>query len=212
MRIDEYLEKRFSRVKDFYSPDSEEIQLSCGPDQTVQDILALLAEPTQSSLAVVDNDRNLIGIITERDIIRSLADENGSWTDSLVRSLMTENPLTIDINDSCFSALKKMLRRNFRNLLVVSDGQFMGILSVLQAAKGRLASVTAKSEDLFLALQAMQDQLLISDMETDADDIFEDFMNSGKPIMLVSQDKELVNYLTATEMKRLRLQEKNKLG
>ena len=58
------MEKRFSLVEDFYSLDSEELQLSCEPDKKVQDISPLLVEPKQSSLGVVDNDRNLIGIIT----------------------------------------------------------------------------------------------------------------------------------------------------
>jgi len=41
--------------------------------------------------------------------------------------------------------------------------------------------------------------------------LFKDFMDSGKSIMLVSQDDQLVDYLTATEMIRLRLQGKNKI-
>lgn len=104
-----------------------------------------------------------------------------------------------------------MLNRNFRNLLVLSEGRFVGILSVLQAAKGRLAAVTTKSEDLFIALQSMKDDLLISDITAEADELFKDFMDSGKSIMLVSQDGQLVDYLTATEMIRLRLQGKNKI-
>jgi len=124
---------------------------------------------------------------------------------------MQPNPVTIDINDSCFSGLRKMLSRNFRNLLVLSEGRFVGILSVLQAAKGRLAAVTTKSEDLFIALQSMKDDLLISDITAEADGLFKDFMDSGKSIMLVSQDGQLVDYLTATEMIRLRLQGKNKI-
>ena len=81
----------------------------------------------------------------------------------------------------------------------------------MQAAKGRLAAVTTKSEDLFIALQSMKDDLLISDITAEADGLFKDFMDSGKSIMLVSQDGQLVDYLTATEMIRLRLQGKNKI-
>ena len=57
----------------------------------------------------------------------------------------------------------------------------------------------------------MRDNLLISAMETTADCIFKDFINSEKPIMFLSQDKELVNYLTVKETRRLRLKAKNKL-
>ena len=57
----------------------------------------------------------------------------------------------------------------------------------------------------------MKDDLLISDITAEADELFKDFMDSGKSIMLVIQDGQLVDYLTATEMIRLRLQGKNKI-
>ena len=102
MRIQDYLQKRFSRVGDFYSPETEALQLSCRPENSIQEILPLLAEPTQSSLAVLDADRNLFGIITGRDIIRCLASGEPNCTAIAVKSLMQPNPVTIDINDSCF--------------------------------------------------------------------------------------------------------------
>ena len=116
MRIQDYLQKRFSRVGDFYSPETEALQLSCRPENSIQDILPLLAEPTQSSLAVLDTDRNLVDIITERDIIRCVASGEPNCTAIAVKSLMQPNPVTFDINDSCISGLRKMLSRNFRNL------------------------------------------------------------------------------------------------
>ena len=102
------------------------------------------------------------------------------------------------------------VEQKFSKSLVLSEGRFVGILSVLQATKGRLAAVTTKSEDLFIALQS-KDDLLISDITAEADGSFKDFMDSGKSIMLVSQEGQLVDYLTATEMIRLRLQGKSKI-
>ena len=122
MRIQDYLQKRFSRVGDFYSPETEALQLSCRPENSIQDILLLVAQPTQSSLAVLDADRNRVGMITERDIIHCLASGEPNCTTIAVKSLMQPNPLTIDINDSCISGLRKMLSRNFRNHLVLSEG------------------------------------------------------------------------------------------
>ena len=122
MRIQDYLQKRFSRVGDFYSPETEALQLSCRPENSIQDILPLVAQPTQYSLAVLDADRNLVGMITERDTIRCLESGKPNCTAIAVKSLMQPNPVTIDINYSCISGLRKMLSRNFRNLLVLSEG------------------------------------------------------------------------------------------
>ena len=136
MRIQDYLQKRFSRVGDFYSPETEALQLSCSPENSIQDILPLLAEPTQSSLAVLDADRNLVGIITERDIIRCLASGEPNCTAIAVKTLMQPNPVTIDINDSCFSGLRKMLNRNFRNLLVLLGGALCRNIICLAGGQG----------------------------------------------------------------------------
>ena len=57
----------------------------------------------------------------------------------------------------------------------------------------------------------MNDDLLIFKITAEADGLFKDFMDSGKSIMFVSQDDQIVDYLTATEMIRLRLQGKNKI-
>ena len=75
MRIDEYLQKRLSLARNFYSLGSNELQLSCRPDQTVKDI-PFLTQPKQSSLNLFKNEANLVRSITEQDILRCIVDES----------------------------------------------------------------------------------------------------------------------------------------
>lgn len=206
MQIQEYLYQRFSRVSDFYSAQTEELTLSCSQDQFVSEILQYLAEPTQASLAVVNDQSSVIGIISERDVIRYIAAHKNIGSKIIVGDIMTADPVTVELSSSCVDALRAMLDGKFRNMPVCRDGKFVGILSVLEAAKGRLISTTMKSQDLFSALAAMNDDFPCADLQNDSDDAFDDFRKSQKNIMLVTDNGEPVDYLTSIEMTRLRLQ------
>lgn len=206
MGIGSYLQRRFSRVEDFYTPETTSLPLSCFKLDRVTKVLPLLAEPTQASLAVLDEAQNLVGVITERDIIRYVANQGDIEEELRVQALMTHDPITIDIRSSCTEGLQLMLKGNFRNLIVLKEGNFVGILSILEAAKGRLVATTTKSEDLFIALSSLQDELPSSDLMDDANSVFDVFKKSGKNILLVTSDGEPVDYLTSVEVKRLKLQ------
>jgi len=206
MQIKDYLHKRYSRVADFYTEQTEVLNLSCGKDQTILEILEHLSEPAQASLAVVDDQGAVIGIISERDVIKHVALHKSIGPKVTVGELMTTEPVTVEITSSCVSALSAMLDGKFRNMPVCREEKFVGILSVLEAAKGRLAATTTKSQDLFSALTVMNDDFPCADLYKDSDDAFENFRKSQKNIMLVMDNGNPVDYLTSIEMTRLRLQ------
>ncbi len=206
MGIQDYLDNRFSRIRDFYTPETEELKLSCSETDKVRDVLPLLAEPTQAGLAVLDKQKKAAGIITERDIVKHVAVEGKIAAGLKVMDLMTHDPVTIDFNASCTDGLKSMLVGKFRNLIVLKDDRFVGIISILEAAKGRLVATTTKSEDLFVALSSLQEELPSSDLKEDTNSVFEIFKKSGKNILIVTSSGLPVDYLTSGEVKRLKLQ------
>ena len=73
MLVKEFIHARFSSVAAFYSKETSTLQLSCSKNDKVAAILKLLADPAQAGLAVISESRNVIGIITERDIVRYIA-------------------------------------------------------------------------------------------------------------------------------------------
>ena len=66
-------------------------------------------------------------------------------------------------------------------------------------------ATTTKSEDLFIALTSLKDELPASDLMEDANSVFDVFKSSGKNILLVTDNGEPVDYLTSVEVKRLKL-------
>lgn len=79
------------------------------------------------SLPVVSGD-DLLGIITERDVVEAIAD-NDHLEVATVFDYMTEAPRTIRLDDDCSLAATKMLAAGCRHLPVVEGGKVVGIVS-----------------------------------------------------------------------------------
>lgn len=96
---------------------------------TVTEVCRHLREHHVGALAVME-DRALIGIISERDVIaRVIAAELDPHV-LLVRAVMTPGPQTIDVDACLADALGKMLDGHFRHLPVMQDGQVAGMISM----------------------------------------------------------------------------------
>jgi CBS domain-containing protein len=79
--------------------------------------------------AVVSDFGNMIGILTERDILRAVAGRTHS-SEARVREWMTADPITAEPDMRAEEALKIMLDNNFRHLPVVEEGRPIGVVSI----------------------------------------------------------------------------------
>jgi CBS domain-containing protein len=77
---------------------------------------------------LVFDDEGLCGILTERDVLRAVAD--GLDDTTLVRERMTANPETLDADDTTEHAAVLMIHGGFRHLPVVEQGDVVGVLSI----------------------------------------------------------------------------------
>jgi CBS domain-containing protein len=77
---------------------------------------------------LVFDDEGLCGILTERDVLRAVAD--GIDDDTVVRDRMTANPETLDADDTTQHAAVLMIHGGFRHLPVVEQGKVVGVLSI----------------------------------------------------------------------------------
>ena len=115
-------------------------------DVMVKDVLTV--EPTSSigeaaekmnaanvgAVVVVEDFVRIVGIITERDLLRAVA-ARARAAEARVRQWMTPDPLTIEPETSIEDAAKVMFENNFRHLPVVKDGRSLGIVSLRVLAK-----------------------------------------------------------------------------
>ena len=208
MNISNYLESRKSIVEHWYSKEAENLKLSCLETDKVIDIMACLADDQEASLAVVDPRHLLVGIISERDIIKYLAKDNVLNGDLRVSDLMTRNVFSASPDTYCVDALKIMVKGDFRNLPIVVEGEFLGILSIIDAAKARLLETISRSNDVFDALKSFGNDLPSVNVDQTMREAFEVLTEKKAPFLSVKDSEDIVDYLSSQEINRMRLRSK----
>ena len=208
MDISNYLDSRKAIIEHWYSKETESLKLSCLETDKVLDIMAWLAEEQEASLAVVNSKHMLVGIISERDIIKHLAQKNVIDGNLKVSDLLTRNVVSASPDTYCVDALKIMVKGDFRNLPIVVEDKFLGILSIIDAAKGRLLETISRSNDVFDALKSFGSDLPYVNVEQSMQEAFEVLAANKAPFITVKDEGEIVDYLSSQEINRIRLRYK----
>lgn len=101
--------------------------LSVEPAEAIRDVAQRMVERNLGAVLVLDGGR-LVGIMTERDIMRAVA--AGLHGDAVVGEYMSKDPETIEPDDTIQHAAVLMIHGGFRHLPVVERGNVVGILSI----------------------------------------------------------------------------------
>jgi CBS domain-containing protein len=102
--------------------------VSVAPEDTLGEAAERMAEDGVGSAVVLDSGR-LIGILTERDLLRAVAGRVHT-SEARVREWMTVDPLTATEATSADEAMRTMLEQGFRHLPVVEGGRTIGVVSL----------------------------------------------------------------------------------
>jgi len=121
--------------------------LTVTPDSSVGALVKLLAERRIGALPVVDGDGRLKGIVSERDVVRALAADSGVM-ERRVDSLMTRDVKTCGPQDAVVELMEVMTRERFRHLPVIENGRLVGIISIGDVVKQRVAEAQYELEAL----------------------------------------------------------------
>lgn len=106
------------------------VVISVEPTITVYKAIELMSEKNISSLLITDKDQKLLGIFTERDYARKLILKGKSSKDTLIKDLMTENPVTVAPDGSIEDCMKVMTSKHVRHLPVLENGKIVGMISI----------------------------------------------------------------------------------
>ena len=122
------------------------------PDQTLREALAMLAEHSIGAVLVVDGAGALVGILSERDIVRE-AVRNEKFFDLTVSAIMTRHVITGQPQDDLNAVAATMTSKRFRHLPVLDAGKIVGVISLGDVVK-------AQRDDYLGAVDTLQTQLL----------------------------------------------------
>jgi CBS domain-containing protein len=109
------------------------------PEQGVLEVARVLAEHSVGSLLVVDDERNIVGILSERDVTRAMARDLDALRELKVFELMTRDVIIALESDTLDSVMALMTTERIRHVPIVSDGRLAGILSIGDIVKAKAA-------------------------------------------------------------------------
>jgi CBS domain-containing protein len=109
---------------------------TCAPDDSLADVADLLVGHNIGSLVVMQDDE-MVGIVTERDILRACAATRGPLDFLRVHERMTRCPVVASPGDDVADIMCLMTERRIRHVPVVERGRLVGIISIGDTVKAQ---------------------------------------------------------------------------
>jgi CBS domain-containing protein len=122
--------------------------LTIDPAATLADAAKLLAERRIGAVLITGVDGRLAGILSERDIVRALAERGAGILGERVDRTMTRKVVTCAEGETIASIMERMTAGKFRHLPVVEQGRLVGVISIGDVVKYRLHEIESESEAL----------------------------------------------------------------
>jgi CBS domain-containing protein len=121
---------------------------TASPGLSVAGLLEDLARHNVGALVVVDEAGELVGIVSERDVVRRLNERGAELLHSPVSEIMTTSVVTCEPTEGVDSLAEIMTERRIRHMPVVDDGRLVGIVSIGDVVKNRIHQLESDREQL----------------------------------------------------------------
>lgn len=108
------------------------------PRDTLAEAVVVLRDKRIGALVVTDENGEMRGILSERDIVRKLADTPGQTLPQTVEENMTSHVMTCAPGDPLITVLRRMTEGRFRHMPVIEDGRLAGIVTIGDVVNYRL--------------------------------------------------------------------------
>ena len=115
-----------------------------GPGSTVREAAELLSEKRIGCVPIIENGQ-VIGIVSERDVVRCVGQSGAAVLGEPVSTVMTSPAVTIEPGLPVMSALSLMTRRRIRHLPVIDGGKMVGFVSIGDLVKYRIDKIEAEA-------------------------------------------------------------------
>jgi CBS domain-containing protein len=108
----------------------------------------LLAERRIGAVVILGADNRIVGILSERDIVRVLAEHGPTALNQPVGQVMTRDVKTCSEDDTIGGLMSRMTTGKFRHMPVVEQGKLIGIVSIGDVVKNRVEEIEHEAEAL----------------------------------------------------------------
>ncbi len=128
--------------------DKGDIVFTASPTDTVGAAAALLHSRKVGAMVVLDADQSVVGILSERDVVRMIAEAGAGALDRLISAAMTVDVLFAEPGEAVDVLLSRMTDRRVRHLPVCKNGRLLGIVSIGDLVKTKIAEIEAEANGL----------------------------------------------------------------
>jgi CBS domain-containing protein len=121
---------------------------TCSPLETVAAAAAVLHSRRVGALVVMDEQDHVVGIVSERDVVRVIAQQGHMGLQAPVSSCMTRGVIYASPTETVADLMERMTDRRIRHLPVCRDGALIGIVSIGDLVKTKIAETEAEAQEL----------------------------------------------------------------
>ena len=134
-------------VKDIFVGKRDNV-VTIEPNADLAAAVKLLAEQRIGAVVILGADHRIIGILSERDIVRALAEHGPTALNEPVGQVMTRDVKTCSEGDTIESLMDRMTTGKFRHMPVVEQGKLVGIVSIGDVVKNRVEEIEREAAAL----------------------------------------------------------------
>ena len=153
--------ERFLTVRQFMQPDPIMVE----PSRSIRDVLELMNGRRIGAVVVAEADQSLLGIFTERDLLRRVGSAEAGWREYPVSEWMTRNPHTIQPEMGWEGVVALMDRLRVRHLPVVERDRVIGIVTARLVMSSRTEYLNREVEERTRAVREANDDLMARDAD-----------------------------------------------
>lgn len=122
--------------------------VSVNVESSVHDALLKMSANNIGAMLVEDDAGTIIGIYTERDLLKNSATEGFDPNKAMIKDYMSKNLVKVTNDTSIYQMMDIFLGRRLRHLLVEKDGEFIGLLSTGDVVKANLMEKSQELQEL----------------------------------------------------------------
>ncbi|MEM6594398.1 MAG: CBS domain-containing protein [Pseudomonadota bacterium] len=122
--------------------------VTIGPNSSVADAASLLSSKRIGTVVITADGKHAKGILSERDIVREIGKRGPSCLNDPVAEMMTRDPVVCVATDTADAVLSRMTDGRFRHMPVVDSGALIGLITLGDVVKARLAELAMEKDAL----------------------------------------------------------------
>ena len=122
--------------------------ITTGPATTVAEVADIIARERIGAVVVTEQDNQVVGIISERDIVNGLSKRGIGLLDLPISDVMTRDVFTCATTEDVNQLRREMTNRRARHIPIVEEGKLIGIISIGDIVKNRLDELESETQQM----------------------------------------------------------------